>query len=301
MRSTLVILGLVTAAAVAAARGADVQPLPFYYDLYAFRGAGDSTAVIATFAVPAGHLEREPHGGAVRYRFDVTLVLADTVQRTVSRTDDSVYVAVSRALAGEHLLYTHIAVQATPSGSTLQRVIVTDATRPGIGQLYSSSFPIPDFNGSTLMLSDVAVARSQAASVRGRSGDRPPLLPASSLPGSAFDLYYEIYNLPTGTPYVTEIALEPVDRDGIAMEGPDEVVRVRYREEAAHATRGTVREQRHVEASVPRGRYRLTVTVTDEATGASASSSRLLEVRGWRRGATPVAALPRGAGPRSVR
>jgi hypothetical protein len=104
MRSLLVILGLVTAAAVAAARGADVQPLPFYYDLYAFRGAGDSTAVVATFAVPAGHLEREPHGGAVRYRFDVTLVLADTAQRTVSRTDDSVYVAVSRALAGEHLL-----------------------------------------------------------------------------------------------------------------------------------------------------------------------------------------------------
>ena len=77
-RRLLTLLCALIAATAAAGHGTATQPLPFSYDLYAFRGAGDSTAVVATFAVPAGHLERESYEGGTRYRFDVTLVLADT-------------------------------------------------------------------------------------------------------------------------------------------------------------------------------------------------------------------------------
>ena len=135
----------------------DARALPFFYDLYTFRGHGRGTDVVAAFAVPAGRLQTEREGGSVRYRFDVTLVLADTARRSVSRTDDSVLVDLPRRLDDDHLLFTHIEVQAPPSRATLQRVIVTDATRPGIGQLYDSSFPIPDYSGSDLMLSDIAL------------------------------------------------------------------------------------------------------------------------------------------------
>lgn len=99
-----------------------VRPLPFFYDLYTFRGDARTTTIVAAFAVPVRRLERESRDREVRYRFDVTLVLADTALRSVSRTDDSVFVVAPRALSGDHLLHTHIEVRAPPSHTTLQQV-----------------------------------------------------------------------------------------------------------------------------------------------------------------------------------
>src|SRR5687768_17492316 len=70
-------------AAAHAARAAEVRPLPFFYDLYTFRGDGGETDIVAAFAVPAGRLESESEEGRTRYRFDVTLVLADTALSTL--------------------------------------------------------------------------------------------------------------------------------------------------------------------------------------------------------------------------
>jgi hypothetical protein len=268
-------------------------PLPFFYDLYTFRGNGGGTTVVAAFAVPAGRLQREEFAREVRYRFDVTLVLADTVLRTVFRTDDSVFVSLPRALAGEHLLSTHIEVQAPPSGSTVQRVIMTDATTPGIGQLYTSYFPIPDYSGTQLMLSDIALSQPDAATGWRRGGVTLGLLPTSEFPGSAFDVFYEIYNLPAGNAYTTELAIERVaDARGQPVED-DGPVRIRYSGESTARADGLLQELRHVDASVANGRYRITVTITDEESGQAASRSRLFQVSGWAPGATLVAALPR--------
>jgi hypothetical protein len=112
----------------ATALPARALPLPFHYDLYTFRGQGDSTAVVAAFSISAGLLQREVGGRGVRYRFDVSLVLADTALRSVARTDDSVYVHFARPLLAEHLLYTQLELEELPSRSTVQRVIMTDAT-----------------------------------------------------------------------------------------------------------------------------------------------------------------------------
>jgi len=260
-------------------------PLPFYYDLYTFRGNGGSTAVVAAFAVSAGLLRKEGAGRGVRYRFDVTLVLADTALRSVARTDDSVFVYFPRSLLAEHLLYTQLEIQARPSRSTLQRVIMTDATEPGIGQLYGSPFPIPDYSGSRLMLSDIALGLPAAEGGWKRGEVTLALLPTSQFPASAFDVYYEIYNLPASHRYETEIAVEPV------VSGRP--VRLRFEGRAVASSVGFLQELRRVEASLTRGRYRITVTITDAATGQSASRSREFEVRGWPRGTTLVAALPR--------
>ena len=45
------------------------RPLPFFYDLYSFRGENGNTTVIAAFAVPVSKLGRERHERAMRYRF----------------------------------------------------------------------------------------------------------------------------------------------------------------------------------------------------------------------------------------
>src|SRR5688500_5830793 len=109
------------------------RPLPFYYDIYTFRGSAGMTDVVASFSVPAGRLESERVGRRTRYRFDVSLVLTDSARDVVIRTDDSVYVEVRRPLDNDHLLFTHIEVAAEPSG-VAQRVIMSDATAAGSGQ-----------------------------------------------------------------------------------------------------------------------------------------------------------------------
>jgi hypothetical protein len=283
-------------AAAALMPGPALQPLPFYYDIYTFRGAADrggrrQTAVVAAFAVPAGRLEREVRGGEVRYRFDVTLVVADTARRVVYRTDDSVYVSLNRGLAGDHLLFTHVQVAAPPSTTTVQRVIMTDATTPGIGQLYSSHFPVPDYSGTRLMLSDLALG-TVASSGGFRRGDiSMALLPSSQFPESAFDVYYEVYNLPDGHAYTTTVTVEGIDPVSGGVR-PGTAVSVRYTGVAEAGAEAMVQELRRVDASVGRGDFRITVAVTDDVTGRTARRSRPFRVSGWAPGATLVTALP---------
>jgi hypothetical protein len=268
-----------------------VGSLPFFYDLYTFRGDGGNTTVVATIAVPVGKLHRERRDNGFRYRFDVRLVLADTAQRAVFRTMDSVFVSTPRPLARQHLLHTHVELPVPPSAATLQRVIVTDATRPGVGQLYHSPFPIPDYSGTDLMLSDVAFGLPDATAGWTRRGFTLALLPTSQFPESAFDVYYEIYNLPAGNPYETEISLQILDDS----DDEDRIVRMLFSGESAAGADGSVGELRRVESALPRGRYRLTVTVTDKVSGHVAARSRLVEVRGWGRGATMVPAMKYGS------
>ena len=272
-----------------AATAAEAAPLPFFYDVYTFRDAGGSTDVVAAIAVEAGHLRRVRRGGSVRYRFDLRFVLADTATRHVYRSIDSVFVSLPYALPNQHLLHTYVEVEAPPSSTTVQRVIVTDASRPGVGQLYQSPLAVPDYSGDALMLSDIAFGLPDAEEGWERRGHTLALLPTSQFPESAFDVYYEIYNLAGGTPYETEVAIEPLD--GGDSEGS--VARAVFRGESSPTFDGTLAELRRVESALPEGRYRLTVTVRDEYTGRTASKARLIQVRGWGEGMTMVRALPR--------
>lgn len=266
--------------------------MPFFYDLFTFRGEGGSTEVVASFAVPVHRLEREEVGPDTRYRFDVTLVLADTAVRSVSRTDDSVYVQVPGPLDGDHLLHTHVEVAAPPSRSTVQRVLMFDATTPGVGQLYGAAFPIPDYGGSELMLSDVVLGLPGARKGWERNGVTLALLPTSQFPQSSFDVYYEVYNLPAGHAYSTDLSVEQLtDEDGDPV--ADGVgVHTRFRDESRADDDDALAELRRVDASLDEGRYVMTVTVIDQVTGEKARRRQHFEVRGWGPGITLVPALP---------
>jgi hypothetical protein len=270
------------------------RSLPFFYDLHTFRTDGGGTTVVAAIAVPVSRLRRERKDGRVRYRFDVRFVLADTAQRTVFHTEDSVFVSAPRALPRQHLLHTYVEIQAAPSTATLQRVVVTDAARPGVGQLYTTPFAIPDYSGSELMLSDIAFGLPGAEGGWTRRGVSLALLPTSQFPESSFDVYYEIYNLPSGNPYDTEISIQPLDDDGSDSE--DRAVRALFSGESESGADGSVAELRRVESALPKGSYRFTITVTDRVSGQTTASSRLVQVRGWRIGTTMVRAMPRGVG-----
>jgi hypothetical protein len=268
------------------------RPLPFFYDLYTFRADAGRTSVVAAYAVEAGELESESAGDKRRYRFSVTLVLADTALRSVTQRHDSVYVDLPRRLRDEHLLYTHIEVQAPPSSDIQQRVIMIDATTPGIGQLYWKYLPIPDYSGTELMLSDVALGQPDAQIGWTRGEATLALLPTSQFPSSAFDVYYEIYNLPAGSRYTTEVTVARVAGDSRETADDREPIRLRFTGESAAGPDGTVPELRRVETSLAKGRYRITVRIEDLNTGRTASRSRTFEVHESGRGATMVPALP---------
>ncbi|MGH7467002.1 MAG: GWxTD domain-containing protein [Longimicrobiales bacterium] len=258
------------------------RDLPFFYDLYTFRGQPGRTAVVAAFAVPATKLEKNVDDQGVHYRFDVSLILADTALGTVSRTDDSATVRLSRALSDEDLLRTHLEVQVPPSGSTLQRVIMTDPTAPGIGQLYGGPFPIPDYSGRELMISDIALGQTNRSAGWRRGEVMLTLVPTSQFPTGSFDLYYEIYNLPAGRAYTTEVVIERLDKgagDHLRnLFGASSDLRIKFSGESTARPDGTLPELRRIEELLRKGRYRMTVIVRDNETGQTARRSRLFRV-----------------------
>jgi hypothetical protein len=269
---------------------ASVRPLPFFYDLYTFRAENDSTTVVAAFAVEADELETERVGDNNRYRFSVTLLLADTALRSVTNRHDSVFVDLPRRVRGEHLLYTHIEVKAPPSRNIRQSVFMIDATEAAIGQMYWEYIRIPDYSGTELMLSDVALGEPNAQVGWERGDATLALLPTRQLPSREFDIYYEIYNLPAGNPYTTEIMIERIPARPDEATEEREPVRLRFAGESTAASDGTLPELRRVETPFPRGSYRITVTIEDLTTGKTATKSQTFEVQVSGRGATMVAA-----------
>jgi hypothetical protein len=268
-----------------------VTPLPFFYDLYTFRAEGGQTTVVAAFAVEAGNLKTKRVGDSDRYRFNVTLLLADTVLRSVTNRHDSVFVDLPRRVRDDDLLYTHIEVRAPPSRSIRQTVFMTDATEAGIGQMYWEYIQIPDYSGTELMLSDVAVGQPDAQIGWERGGATLALLPTRQVPSRAFDVYYEIYNLPAGNPYTTEIMVERLAARSDERAEDHEPIRLRFAGESTAADDGTLPELRSVGTPFSKGRYRITVTIEDLATGQAATRSRTFQVQTSGRGAMMVPAL----------
>jgi hypothetical protein len=267
---------------------APARPLPFSYNIYTFRGEGGRTTVVAAYGVEAGKLESERIGGNKLFRFSVTLVLADTVLHSVTNRHDSVSAELPRRLPDEHLLYTHIEVQALPSPDIQERVTMMDATKAGIGQLYWKYIQIPDYSGTELMLSDVALGQPDAPAGWTRGEAALALLPTSQYPSGAFDIYYEIYNLPVGNPYTTEVAVEHVTGSASETAEDREPIRLLFTGESSATADGTLPELRRVATSLAKGSYRITVTIEDLRTGKTASQSRTFQIRTSWRGATMV-------------
>lgn len=278
------------APASSGARGSPFRPLPFSYDIYTFRGEGSRTTVVAAFAVEAGNLETTSVGANKRFRFSVNLVLADTVLRSVTNRHDTVSAELPRRLSDEHLLYTHIEVQAPPSDDVQQRLTVIDATEAGIGQMYTEPTRVPDYSGPELMLSDVALGRPEVSSGWTRGETTLALLPTSRFPSSAFDVYYEIYNLPVGNSYTTVVTVERVEGPSGGGSQGREPVQLHFTGESAATADGTLAELRRVETSLAEGSYRITVAVEDLGTGRTASRSRTFQIQDSWRGATMVPA-----------
>jgi hypothetical protein len=260
------------------ARPASVHPtfyreLPFYFDLYTFRGDAGRTSVVAAVAVPFEKLSRKSND----YRLDVSLILADTASKRVIRQDDSLSL-VARNIKPDDLFRLHVEIAAPPSNSTVQRVIVSDPSEPGIGQLYGGPFSIPDYSGTKLMLSDLVLAEPVTRGRWHRGDVALALVPTGYFRGGSFSVFYEIYNISQNAKFSTEIEIEPIHQSAgdklKGLFGGKGKMTLRFESEATAARNGVLQELRRVDAALPEGKYRMRIVVTNLETHESAKTER---------------------------
>jgi hypothetical protein len=182
----------------------------------------------------------------------------------------------------DDLLRLHVEVAAPPSRSTVQRVIVSDPTEPGVGQLYGGPFPIPDYNGSKLMLSDVVLAEPLVEG-RWRRGDVAlALVPTGYFKGGSFNVFYEVYNLAPNARYSTEIEIEPLRSTAgekiKGLIGGKNKMTLRFEGIAVDVRDGVLQELRRVDAPLPPARYRMRIAVKNLETQEIAKNERTFAV-----------------------
>ena len=245
------------------------KDLPFYFDLYTFRGEEGRTNVVAAVAVPVEKLQKREIAMNPAYRVDLSLILVDTASRKVIRQDDSVALAATRAFKNDDLFRMHVEVAVPPSRTTLQRVIVSDPSEPGIGQLYGGPFPIPDYGTGKLMMSDIVLAEPRVEGRWHRGDVKLALVPTGRFKGGSFRAFYELYNIPDNTAYSTEIEIEPIQKSAgqklKSLFGGKSKISLKFDGVALDVKNNTLQELRQVEAQLGSGRYRMRVTVRLES------------------------------------
>lgn len=258
-----------------------VKDLPFYFDLYTFRGNEGRTNVVAAVAVPVERLGKSDAATNPSYRVDLSLILVDTASRKVIRQDDSVAIATTRAFTNDDLFRMHVEVAVPPSNTTVQRVIVSDPSEPGIGQLYGGPFPIPDYAPGKLMMSDIVLAEPRVEGKWKRGNVALALVPTGRFKGGSFKVFYEIYNIEKNSAYTTEIEIEPIQRSAgqriKQLFGSKGRIALKFDGVALDVENGTLQELRQVDAPLPQGRYRMRITVRN-ASGEIVKGERVFVV-----------------------
>ncbi len=243
--------------------------MPFYYDLYSFRGENNQTNVTVAAAIPGTSVSARQIGAQYIYALRASLILIDTATSAIVRKDTVYSMRSDRALGPSEHLRVHIDLPAIYTKTGLHRVVLRDLVTPGKGQLYGGSADIKNFTGASLMLSDIVLAEPDNGTWQRGDAKLGLVPPRQFMEGRPLKLFYEIYNLPAETQYRTEIVMEPVDGEtGFGrlkklFGGGGRGVQLQFDGVANPAADGTIQELRQVTAQVKPGKYRVTVRVTN--------------------------------------
>lgn len=263
------------------------REIPFYFDLYTFRGEQGRTDLTVALAIPGERLRGRTRGDTTYYSLRIGLIVADTATRRITRRDTVYNYISSTPLQRGQYLRTHLDLRAPPLENATYRLVLRDAFDPAAGQIYGGHTTVDAFTESALQISDLVIAEPADSGAWQRGAVRLALLPPRELPGRpAFTLFYEVYNLAPGSSYSTEITLERADGGGglfaklKRLVGSGAPIRLRFTGVAPPEASTTVgvQERRRIEADLGEGRYRVRVVVTDLATGERATREELFLV-----------------------
>jgi len=252
-------------------------------------GAGtDSSGQMlhVVFAVPGERLAGEPargSGDGLLYPLHFRLVVSDSTDHIVARLDTLRIFAARQALRQPAYLTGRLALS-VPPGRYRYRLLVTTPDGAAGDLVRQDSLDVRALGGTSFAVSDVVVGREGSGLVWvAAPTDTVRLNPLSRFPeGSAAQLYYEVYGLARGAPYHTVVRLEREGRRSLfaAIRGLFGGGRAAVLLEFDAASEGTVtRVHREVALrDVAKGTYRLTVVISDPASGVSVTRTRRFQV-----------------------
>lgn len=254
--------------------------LPFYYDLFTFRGKGGKTDVVAALAVPADRLTRVPERPDA-YVLRLSFIVVDTARKTVTRVDTTYALRSDRRLGAGDYIRVEAQVPTVPTDAAVERLVLRDAAAGSAGEAYAASVPVREYAGGKLTISDIVLAEPRGTGAWRRGDVSLALVPPRQFPEGSFAVFYEIYNLRPGASFETTIRVEGMDRDAIrALLGiGGGSIRLAFRGEAQPNAEGVVQAVRRIKGQLKPGRYRITIQIRDVVSGESATRSRELIVR----------------------
>jgi GWxTD domain-containing protein len=235
------------------------------------------------FAIPGERLNPDPAPDGVRYPLRFRLIVSDSSDRVVARLDTVRVFAAHQALRNPSYLTGRLAVALEP-GQYRYRLLVTSVDGSA-GDLVDDRLHVENLDPHRFAVSDVVVGRegSGLVWVPPPAGDTVWLNPLNRFPeGSAAELYYEVYGLPNGAPYHTVVRLEKEGGHSLfaairgLFGGGRSPVLLAF---DAPADGPVTRVHRGIALrDVAKGNYRLTVVLTDPASGVSVTRSQQFQV-----------------------
>lgn len=232
------------------------RPLPFFFDVATFRGHGCTDVVYSVAAAaPSYHLNVE---------------VVDTFSWDGQGVDAGV--RKDETPVGGLLRATGVLCTAPDHNAYARFTISTDSSAGGTT---GGELNVPDYSGSSLMISGLLFAtRAPGPFVRGNA-HLAIVPPRQFRVGEGFRLFYELYNLPRGHAYRTDITFSTTRPSRIArLLKRKNKTTVTFSDVAA--TDDVVQESRTLVPDVSPGNASVTITVTDLITGESATSSKTM-------------------------
>ena len=247
-------------------------------------GVGQGQMLHVVFAVPGERLTPElaGAGAGLLYPLHFRVVVSDSADRVVARLDTLRVFGAREALRRPSYLTGRLSLP-VPVGRYRYRLLVMTPDGTAGDLVRQDTLDIRPLTGTAFAVSDVVLGRDGSGLVWVTAGDTVRLNPLSRFPeGSAAELYYEVYGLARGASYHTVVRLEREGRRsllgaiGSLFGGGRAPVLLEF---DAAAEGPVTRVHRGVALrDIGKGMYRLTVVITDPASGVSATRARRFQV-----------------------
>ena len=229
--------------------------LALFYQLATFKGNG-CTDVVYSVAVPAPS-----------YRLNVTI--ADTIS-WIPQMVDSV---VAKELPAGGLLRASGSICAKSEFNAFVRLTASTSAEQGITG--GGELNIPDYGRSSLSVSGLLFAAPTDGPFKRGNVSLALVPPRRFKQGDPFRLFYEIYNLPAGRQYRTDISFETKDSNPLSkLFGGKRSTRISF--DGVSGSGAVQQELRTVVPQIEAGKVEVSVTVTDKTTGEAATSKETI-------------------------
>ncbi|MEP6573945.1 MAG: GWxTD domain-containing protein [Gemmatimonadota bacterium] len=217
-----------------------------------------------TYAIPGSAIEPVPSNRGSLYPIRLRLSVANSRGETVARVDTTrVFLAKTPVPSTEHLVG-RIAVPVTP-GLLTYRLAIQEGDE--VGRVFpTDTITAPEVSGRGFDVSDLVIgSRSANLGWREDAADTVFFNPVGVYQsGTEMELYYEVYGLPQGEPFKTQLAVTKEGGGGLfGLFGKKAAISLRFEDH----TEGT---QTRIHRSLPleklsTGRYHIDLLVTDSA------------------------------------